>query len=224
MQDRPATPVAPPRTPRQPQAADPVPRRHKRAPASTVQPVEARVAALVAVIAIVLGAIWLDRDRFDPAPASGIVPQPGETTFAVPSGTLAEGDLAPNFILRTPQNEPVELANLRGEVVVLHFWATWCLACRDDVPALNGIDDQDGVTVFGIAVGDEPSRAAAAAGDYEITYEVLVDPDSEVAAAYGATSLPVTVVIDPNGQVQSVTHGPFDPATLQDAVDAASGT
>ncbi len=186
-----------------------------------MQPVEARIAAVIAVALLVMAAIWLDRGAFAPAPASGLVPQPGETTLVVPGGPIAVGDLAPNFVLRTPDNEPIELASQRGEVVVLHFWATWCLECRAEVPALNGIDGQDGVTVFGIAVGDDPPRVATAADDLDATYGMLVDPDGEVAAAYGATAYPFTIVIDPDGTVTSIVNGPFDPASLQEAVDAA---
>jgi len=181
----------------------------------------ARIAALAVVVVLVIAAIWLDGGTFDPAPASGIVPQPGETTLVAPVSALTEGELAPNFVLRTPDNEPVELAAQRGEVVVLQFWATWCLECRAEVPALNGIDDQDGVSVFGVAVGDTPFRVATAADDLDATYTMLVDPDGEVAAAYGATSFPVTVVVDPEGIVAAIVTGPFDPATLQEAVDAA---
>jgi peroxiredoxin len=206
------------------QAAPAVParrRRRKQPIRLTVQPVEARIAVIVAVVVMVFAAIWLDRGTFDPAPASGIVPHPGETTLVAPVSALTEGELAPNFVLRTPDNEPVELADQRGEVVVLHFWATWCLECRAEVPALNGIDGEDGVSVFGIAVGDEPSRVATAADDLDASYTMLVDPDGEVAAAYGATAYPVTVVVDSDGVVAAVVTGPFDPATLQEAVDAA---
>jgi cytochrome c biogenesis protein CcmG/thiol:disulfide interchange protein DsbE len=204
--------------------AVPARRRRRKPPVQlTVQPVEARIAALVAVAVLVFVAIWLDRGTFDPAPGSGLVPQPGSTTLVVPGSALAEGDSAPNFVLRTPDNEPIELASQRGEVVVLHFGATWCLECRAEVPALNGIDGQDGVSVFGIAVGDEPSRVATAADDFDVTYTMLVDPDGEVASAYGATSFPVTVVVGPDGVVAGIFTGPFDPATLQEAVDAARG-
>ena len=108
----------------------------------------------------------------------------------------------------------------RGEVVVLHFWTTWCLECRDEVPGLAELAGE-GVIVLGIDAGEPMSRVESAADDLDIPYPVLVDADAEVALAYGVTEYPATVVIDAGGIVRAVTYGPVPIAALAEQVTAA---
>lgn len=205
----------------EPQPAPQARRRRRRSIASSEQSLATRLATLFVVAAIIAGALWLDRGQFAAAPPSGMAPQPGETILPTPGGVLVPGEMAPNFVLRTPDNEPVELGAQRGMVVVLQFWAIWCIECRGDTPALNGLDEQAGVTVLGIASGDTPARVAVAARDLHISYRVLVDQTGDVAKAYGASTPPVTIVIDRRGTIASIFVGAADPTALQEAVDAA---
>src|SRR5690606_9871349 len=95
----------------------------------------------------------------------------------------------------------IELASLQGEVVVLHFWTTWCFECRAELDALQALAGREGVTVLGIDAGERASRVIAAADDFRITYTQLLDLDREVSQAYGAWSYPATVVIGTDGVI-----------------------
>ncbi len=179
----------------------------------------ARIVSLAAVLALLIGAIWLDRDNHQPVAGFGMIATPGTTNGLVRAPE--EGEPAPNFRLRTSEGGVVELASLQGEVVVLHFWTTWCFECRAELESLQALTGQDGVTVLGIDAGERASRVNAAADDFGLTYTQLLDVDREVSQAYGAWSYPATVVIGADGVVQTVAHGPMPPDALEEAVDIA---
>jgi peroxiredoxin len=176
---------------------------------------------MLLVVALVLAALWVDRDRHDPVPPYGIVLAPGFTSYPALDGAPEAGDEAPTFLLPATDGEVVALADHRGEVVVLHFWTTWCLECRDEAPGLSELDAGEGVTVLGIDVGELASRVETAASDLGMTYPVLVDADAEVALAYGVTEYPATVVIDAEGVIRGITYGPIPIAALAEQVAAA---
>lgn len=200
-------------------------RRHARpAPAASLAAqagLAARIGKAVLVVTLVAVALWLDRGRHDPVPAYGIIVPPGFTTYPALDSAPGAGDEAPTFLLPAIDGEIVALADHRGEVVVLHFWATWCLECRAEVPGLAALDAGDGVTVLGIAGGEPMSRVETTADGLDLAYPVLVDAGEEVAAAYGFSSYPATVVIDASGTITSLTEGPLPAEVLAEQVTAA---
>ena len=198
-------------------------RRARPAPASAATVSAGRATSLLLVAALVLGTLWLDGDRHDPVPAYGIVFPPGVTSYPALNGSPEAGDAAPTFLLPATDGEVIALSDRRGEVVVLHFWTTWCLECRDDIPGLSDLAGE-GVTVFGIDVGEPMSRAGSAANNLGIAYPVLVDADAEVALTYGVTEYPATVVIDADGVIRAITYGPVPIAALAEQVAAAGAT
>ncbi len=118
--------------------------------------------------------------------------------------------------LKTVQGSlPPSLGALRGKVVVLEFWATWCVVCPVLVPVLNRWHDQfagQGVHVIGITV-DPVSHATAAVGDQAMRYSVFSDESGKTTVAYRANALPMVFVIDKAGRVADVMVG-YDPAHL----------
>jgi thiol-disulfide isomerase/thioredoxin len=104
---------------------------------------------------------------------------------------------------------PANLSELRGRVVVLEFWASWCVACRLSVPTLNAWKDRYGVhglTVLGVTT-DSPELALEAAVELGIDYPVLSDDDAETSRVYRAMSLPTLFIIDQQGVVRDVMVG-----------------
>jgi peroxiredoxin len=104
---------------------------------------------------------------------------------------------------------PLTLAELRGKVVVLDFWASWCVVCRKTVPVLNRWNEElqaRGVVVLGVSNETAPlaSRGIASFG---IRYPVAIDREDEVFEAYGASSLPTLYVLDRRGVVRAVEVG-----------------
>jgi peroxiredoxin len=184
-----------------------------------------RLGTIALVIALVAAAIWLDRDLGDPVAGYGIVPQPGASEVAVLQSALTVGDLVPNFRLLATDGEVVELAELRGQPVLVQFWTTWCLECTNGIPVLQQLSEgyANRVLVLGIDIGEGAGRVDRAASDHGGRYPMLLDADEEVSRHYGAYDLPVTIVIDADGVISSIESGPTTAGSLQERLDAALG-
>ena len=156
----------------------------------------------------------------EPEPAAQIVEQatePSPPTQALVATGSRIGERAPDFSLRSLGGEIVSLAQFRGRVVILDFWASWCAPCRATMPALHALWQDAasrGVVLVGISLDRSEAAAASylAANNYEdmvALWESLAAAQS-VASLYGVRAIPRTVVIDRNGVVRFNGH----PATL----------
>jgi peroxiredoxin len=121
------------------------------------------------------------------------------------------GNPAPNFreLTAVQGSVPVDVAALRGRVVVLEFWASWCVVCRMTIPVLNAWHDRyaaRGLTVLGVTT-DPADHATAATLELGIAYAVHSDPEATTSKAYRALSIPTIFVIDRQGTVRDVVVG-----------------
>jgi cytochrome c biogenesis protein CcmG/thiol:disulfide interchange protein DsbE len=158
-----------------------------------------RVALLLAaVVAVVAVAAWLL--------SAGLQRDP----TAIRSPLL--GRPAPDFALRTLRGDRVvRLGELRGQVVVVNFWASWCAECRVEHPALSAAWDRfrdAGVVVVGVDFQDDRANALAYLAETGTSWPVVADPDSRTALAYGVYGIPETFFIDPDGRVTAKQVGP----------------
>jgi len=181
-----------------------------------------RIVVIALVVTLVVGALWLDRDRHEPVAGYGVIPQSGETSALMGGSGLNAGDPAPNFRLLAADSEIVELASLRGQPVVLHFWTTWCLDCAAELPVLQDLSGRygDRLHVIGIDVGETAGRVRTTAARNGARYPMLLDRDEEISRAYGVTTWPVTIMIDANGIVSGIQSGPFVAGELENQIDA----
>jgi cytochrome c biogenesis protein CcmG, thiol:disulfide interchange protein DsbE len=104
---------------------------------------------------------------------------------------------------------PATLAELRGRVVVMEFWASWCVPCRMTAPRLSAWQDRygaQGLTVIGITM-DSPEVALQASVEMGMDYAVLSDPDGETTRVYKAFALPTLFVIDRDGKIRAAQVG-----------------
>jgi thiol-disulfide isomerase/thioredoxin len=120
-------------------------------------------------------------------------------------GKAPSSALAPDFAGKTLNGQEIRLSNLRGRVVLLDFWATWCAPCREAIPHLVRLQKnyQDkGLEVIGMNMdkGDvEVVRRFV--HSMEIPYSITLTPE-EVSRNYGVTALPTTVLIDKEGKIR----------------------
>ncbi len=133
--------------------------------------------------------------------------------------TVLAGKLAPNFDLPTLDgNDTIRLSDLRGQVVVVNFWASWCTACREEHPnfmaAWQRYRDQ-GVTFVGISFEDKTSDALAYQQQLGGDWPLVTDAGGRVAQAYGVYGVPETFFIGPTGVVsfKQVGYTSFDVLT-----------
>ena len=116
-----------------------------------------------------------------------------------------EGKPAPDFTLKSLDGRNVKLNELRGTVVLVNFWASWCGPCRTEMPLLNDLyrEYRDyGFTVVGINLDEERSQAMKLLDKVPVSFPVLFDPDNGTSETYTVDAMPTTVLIDRNGVVR----------------------
>jgi thiol-disulfide isomerase/thioredoxin len=123
------------------------------------------------------------------------------------------GRAAPPLQALDMQGKTWTLAALRGRVVVLNFWATWCPPCRAEMPSLQQLAEIYGpgqLQVLAVNVGEGPRRIAQYLQSSGLDLTVLLDPQSQTARAWGATALPTTYLIDAEGRPRQRVLGEVD--------------
>ena len=134
-----------------------------------------------------------------------------------------EGHTAPAFELTTFEGERLALAELRGKIVVLNFWASWCAPCREEAPALENVWQQyceKGVVFVGINVKDLEQNAHAFIARYGIAYPNGPDRYGKISAAYRVRAFPETFLIAPDGLVAKRLVGAITETQLQTEIEA----
>lgn len=135
---------------------------------------------------------------------------------AVPSPLV--GRPAPVFALaRFDDGQEMRLADFRGRVLVVNFWASWCIPCREEAPALEAMWRQfgpRGVTVVGVNIQDRRPDAARFIAETRPTYPNLVDATGATSIAYGIYGVPETFVIDREGRIRARHVGAVDAELL----------
>jgi cytochrome c biogenesis protein CcmG/thiol:disulfide interchange protein DsbE len=120
------------------------------------------------------------------------------------SGRPQRGELAPDFTLVLFDGSQVSLADLRGQIVVLNFWASWCSPCRREAPALQETwarYEDEGVAFVGVTYQDAKGASQKFIQEFRITYANGTDEKGRISRAYGVIGVPETFIIDRDGKV-----------------------
>lgn len=185
--------------------------------------------ALLGVALLALGGCTQDSSAGErvsgDASSQGYVSGDGTTTILAP----AERSAAPAVRGETLTGAPFDLADLRGEVVVLNVWASWCAPCRDEAADLQEVSEQlaDDVQFVGLNIRDSVPAAAAFVRKYRITYPNVSDPDGTLLLGFAGTlppsAIPSTLVIDREGRVAARAVGPVDRSRLLGLIEPVLG-
>jgi peroxiredoxin len=182
------------------------------------------IGAAIAIIAVPL--LWFAATR--PIATPGATAGQGQGGEARGVGPLPDHE-APNFTLKDPAGKTVELKQYRGRPVLLNFWATWCLPCREEMPEMEQLyrrHKEDGKLVV-LAVSIDTEQAAKDVPEYlkegdpkvgAYTFPVALDTRQEVARAYRLGGVPASYFIDNAGVIRAVRPGAMDRALMIDLV------
>ncbi|WP_298442734.1 TlpA disulfide reductase family protein [uncultured Ferrimonas sp.] len=122
------------------------------------------------------------------------------------------GELAPDFTLKSLSGSNLNLAEQRGDIMVINFWASWCGPCRKEMPILDEMQQkyQDlGVQIWGVNVeqDNQAGRQFLANLNTELRFPILFDANNDLSESYNVIAMPTTVIVDRDGKVRQVYHG-----------------
>ena len=160
------------------------------------------VGVVAGLILVLIAMGWLVRDRFMP---------------------VEVGTEAPDFVATDMEGNPVRLADLQGEVVLLNIWATWCAPCREEMPSMQRLHENlgdEGLQIIAVSI-DAPSGSVDAGGNpggdvadfaesFELTFPIWLNPNGDIQRTYRTTGVPESFVIDRNGAIVKKVIGPTD--------------
>lgn len=117
----------------------------------------------------------------------------------------------PDFNGRTGEAKQISLADLRGHVIILNFWASWCHECRLEMPALEELHRDyasRGLIVLGVNLREAPAHVRRYAGELGLTFPLVLDADGKINGLYGVVGLPVTFIVARDGRAVAFAIGP----------------
>jgi len=123
----------------------------------------------------------------------------------------ARTKLADDFTVPTPGGEKFRLADQRGKVVMVNFWATWCPPCLEEMPAMERLyrkHKDTGFTLVAISVDADPKKVVPFVSEHKLTMPIGVDPKMDLAAAYGVRALPSSFMVARDGNLAAMAIGP----------------
>lgn len=129
---------------------------------------------------------------------------------------LRVGDALPSYSARSLDGRNVELSDLDGHPLLVNVWATWCIPCRAEMPALEELYrryETDGLQVVGVNIdaGRDDAPVEAFLADLAITFENLRDPEDRITRTFRLVGVPETLLIDREGKIAHRWIGRFDP-------------
>ncbi len=120
------------------------------------------------------------------------------------------GKPAPDFVLKDTKGKTWRLSELRGKVVFVNFWATWCPPCRAEMPSMQELSQSlapDSFQMLAILSNDQAEMAEKFAGGIGFTAPILLDPENLASKAYGITGVPETYIVDKQGILREAIIG-----------------
>jgi len=151
----------------------------------------------------------------------GLLAVLGWRMYKISQGQVDSG-MAPDFTLTSFDGETITLSELRGQVVIINFWASWCPPCREEAPYLEATwrkyKDQ-GVVFIGVDYVDTETAALAYIEEFDITYFNGPDVGTRISYDYNMQGVPETFFVAKNGEIRGVKIGPLYPPELDQRIE-----
>src|ERR1700722_3294569 len=144
-------------------------------------------------------------------------------SLSAAAASIAPGAAAPGFQLHSASSTDLSLSDLKGQVVLINFWASWCGPCRQEMPVLEQLYKKykpAGFTLLGVNVEPKSADAVGFLKATPVSFPILFDPDSKVSQLYEVSGMPSTVILDRTGKVRYIHHGykPGEESEYQDQI------
>ena len=208
-------------------AARPVPR-YRVGPFSLRQ-----VTLVIGLVAVVAVALTLANAPLGRTGVNLPIPEPGAYLLGSPIPGLSRGDLAPELAITRSDGtayqlvdldgNPIRLADLRGKVVWLNFWASWCPPCQSETPLLRSMDERyrdQGLALVGVQVQQTVDDGNRYAATYDLKYRIGADVTGEIFHEYHVFALPTQFFIDGSGVIQAIVNGPMTEESTTNLLEA----
>ncbi len=183
------------------------------------------ISFLVILVGIMIGNIAADKKE-EAGPnlydVTGDTSVSGGMIAPVESVGIQPGEAAPDFSLETLDGEVVSLSELKGEKVILNFWATWCPPCREEMPEIQKFYDahQDDIKIIAVNFNEKDEKVIDFLDEFGYTFPSPLDREGSVGKEYGVLTLPTTYFINSDGVIQEPRHvGPMDYEFMEEMLD-----
>lgn len=161
------------------------------------------ISAIAALILLLPVAVWILGREGRPQPVAQS-PAPRDDFLANLGIEPSEKKVAPDFLLKDIDGNLVRLHDLRGKVVLLNFWATWCPSCRFEMPSMEALHKElssQGLVVLAVALRERAEDVRSFFNEHSLSFPALLDHDAQASGLYEIWSLPTTFVINKHGYV-----------------------
>ncbi len=118
--------------------------------------------------------------------------------------------IAPPFTLSTLQFDQLSINEFDDTVIIINFWATWCVPCQAEMPELQALYNtyDDKIRILGVNLGESPQSVAQWVEEFDLTFDILLDPLQSVAQLYQIRGQPSTYVLDKHHIIRAIYYGP----------------
>jgi cytochrome c biogenesis protein CcmG/thiol:disulfide interchange protein DsbE len=167
---------------------------------------------VITILAALLGTAWIHISR---------VPPEGAVAADRPPAPQV-GHPAPDFTLTTIEGERISLEDLRGQAVLINFWATWCGPCAAEMPDIQDVYEayaEDGFVVLAIDDAESERIVQAYVDDLGLTFPIAIDVARDVQLSYQVRAMPTSYFIDKDGIVRQVVFGSMTRPVIEDNVE-----
>jgi len=157
----------------------------------------------IAVMVLLPVTVWILGREGRPQPVAQS-PAPHDDFFASLGIEPIKKKLAPDFLLKDIDGNTVRLQDLKGKVVLLNFWATWCPSCRFEMPSMEALHKElnsQGLAVLAVALRESAEDVRSFYNEHRLSFPALLDHNAEASDLYETWSLPMSFVINKQGYV-----------------------
>jgi thiol-disulfide isomerase/thioredoxin len=151
------------------------------------------------------------------------LPNPAEYSGEIIDGVFVApeiGAVAPEIKQVTLSGDTVSLSSLRGETLIINFWATWCVPCQSEMPELQSLHEETGIPILAVNIGESQEAIETWVERFGLTFTIVLDPDGLIYTRYRVRGQPSTYIVAPDGIITHIFYGAVSSESLSSALQS----